>query len=60
VSGWATAGPVKAPLAFVSGAVVQGGRCATTQRSSFGFTRGRVLERCTVTAPSSPLRWRAY
>jgi aqualysin 1 len=60
VSGWTTVGPKTTPLAFVTGAVVQGGRCTTTQRSAFGFTRARVLERCTVTATATTLRWRAY
>jgi subtilisin family serine protease len=60
VSGWTTVGPKTTPLAFVTGAVVQGGRCTTTQRSAFGFTRARALERCTVTATATTLRWRAY
>ena len=60
VSGWTTVGPKTTPLTFVTGAVVQGGRCTTTQRSAFGFTRARALERCTVTTTATTLRWRAY
>lgn len=60
VSAWVTSGPYTVPVPFVRGTVTQGARCAASVRNYFGFTRTRVLERCTRTRTSAVLRWRPY
>ena len=59
-TGWTNSGPYTAPQKFVSSTVTQGARCSSSVRGYFGFTRTHVLQRCTTTATSKTLLWRAF